>query len=121
MTWNSFFFSLMKINVSLCDRCNMKIDKTEGGDIFHFKINYIICITCQMPQVDPLDYKWDDCPFTSLVFNMYCGFEKHGGIRFIPLIFLFTDVPPLADSVFLELSGLERDLPLHLHLCCDGF
>lgn len=31
-----------------------------------------------------------------------------------------TDVSPLVDSVFLELSELDRDLPLRLHLCADG-
>ncbi|KAM7396008.1 hypothetical protein PAMA_007338 [Pampus argenteus] len=34
--------------------------------------------------------------------------------------FLTTDVPPLADSVFLELPGLAGSLPLHFHLCADG-
>ena len=35
-------------------------------------------------------------------------------------VFVPSDVPPLVDSVFLELSGLDRDLPLRLHLCADG-
>lgn len=34
--------------------------------------------------------------------------------------FLPTDVPPLVDSVFLELPGLDRNLPLPFHLCGDG-
>lgn len=29
-------------------------------------------------------------------------------------------MPPLADAVFPELLGLDRNLPLHLHLCGDG-
>lgn len=29
-------------------------------------------------------------------------------------------MPPLVDSVFLELSGLDRNLPLHFHVCADG-
>ena len=35
-------------------------------------------------------------------------------------VFRTTDLPPLVDSVLLELSGLDRNLPLHFHLCVDG-
>lgn len=60
-------------------------------------------------QVHYSDSKWW---IVVVIFDRY--------ILYNTFVFLFTDVPPLADSVFLELSGLDRNLPLHLHLCCAG-